>query len=494
MASSNFTATLASGVAIPGPVGPTGPAGPSGPVGSQGPPGATGGVGPPGPTGPIGSVGPNGPMGPQGPTGVQGLQGLTGPAGTAIALAGSVSTVGNLPTGQPFGTCYHVQADNNVYVYTNASTWVSMGPIQGPTGPGGATGAAGPAGTQGSAGVAGPAGATGATGAQGAPGAQGPPGTGILVRGTVAAPANLPPAANNGDVYYVQSNGHLYVYGSGSWYDMGLAAGPPGPPGPAGAQGPTGTQGPSGAAGQTQSPWLSNINAASFLLNSVAGIGVGMAAPVGGPLIDVTVTTANPGLLITNTSTLGYAAFQLQNNAGLSGFTMYGDTYAGTPSSSAGNTSLTALKDMFFTVAGVEAMRIKAGTGYVGIGKVAPSHLLELGTDSAAKPGTSTWQIVSDLRTKREVRPLEGGLEVIEQLEPIEAEYNGAAGTPAGMRVVSLDPEKVREVLPHAVSVECAKLQPEDESGTELLHLNVHEILFHLILAVKDLARRLKVA
>ena len=141
-------------------------------------------------------------------------------------LAGAVASPAGLPVSAPPGTAYFVESTGTVYVYDPVLGWVNAGLIQGPAGPNG------PAGPQ---------------GVQGAPGAQGPPGTGIQVLGTVAAPANLPVAANNGDVYYVQSNGHLYVYQApGGWYDMGLVAGPQGPPGPTGAQGPTGPQGPAG--------------------------------------------------------------------------------------------------------------------------------------------------------------------------------------------------------------------------------------------------------
>ena len=42
--------------------------------------------------------------------------------------------------------------------------------------------------------------------------------------------------------------------------------------------------------------------------------------------------------------------------------------------------------------------------GNVGIGK-APSYLFELSTDSAGKPSTNTWTIVSDERLKKDIIP-----------------------------------------------------------------------------------------
>ena len=43
------------------------------------------------------------------------------------------------------------------------------------------------------------------------------------------------------------------------------------------------------------------------------------------------------------------------------------------------------------------------GVGNVGIGTATPSYQLELSTDSAGKPSTNTWTIVSDIRTKENI-------------------------------------------------------------------------------------------
>lgn len=118
----------------------------------------------------------------------------------------------------------------------------------------------------------------------------------------------------------------------------------------------------------------------------------------------------------------------------------------------------------------------------------APAHLLDLNTDDAGKPTTSTWTITSDIRTKRNTRRLEGGLSVIERLEPIESEYNGLADTPNGHRVVSFDPEDLAKVIPTAVSRVRRKLKLEDDKESDVAHINVHEVIFHLVLAVQQLA------
>jgi hypothetical protein len=83
---------------------------------------------------------------------------------------------------------------------------------------------------------------------QGPPGPQGPPGTGILLLGTVPTASALPMTGNTtGDAYIALDTGVLWVWDGSAW--IAMAPGPPGPPGPAGAPGTNGTNGTNGAPG-----------------------------------------------------------------------------------------------------------------------------------------------------------------------------------------------------------------------------------------------------
>lgn len=127
---------------------------------------------------------------------------------------------------------------------------------------------------------------------------------------------------------------------------------------------------------------------------------------------------------------------------------------------------------------------------YLGSG--APSvHLLQLVTDDAAKPGTATWTVISDVRTKRKVRKFDGDMEVIRRLNPTVSEYNGKAGTPEGGRVVSFDMDDLEKVLPQCVSITRGKLDPKDKEETDIKAFNMHEIFFHMLRAIQDLDGRL---
>ena len=140
----------------------------------------------------------------------------------------------------------------------------------------------------------------------------------------------------------------------------------------------------------------------------------------------------------------------------------------------------------------LERMRISA-LGNVGIGTNAPTHQLQLSSDDAVKLTTTTWTTTSDSRIKRNIKDLVGGLDIIKRLRPIEAEYNGLCGTPEGQRVVSFLAEEIREVLPGTVKSTRGKLRKDDAEETDILNLNIHEVLMHLVLAVKQLALKVNV-
>jgi hypothetical protein len=130
-------------------------------------------------------------------------------------------------------------------------------------------------------------------------------------------------------------------------------------------------------------------------------------------------------------------------------------------------------------------------TGKLGIGSsVGSTYDLQMMNDSAGKPTTTTWINLSDSRLKRNIRDLEGGLEIISKLRPIVAEYNGLAGLPIGQRVVSFLAQEIREILPFTVNTQRLKLKSEDPEESDVLDFNMHEVLFHLVLAVKQLGAK----
>ena len=205
-----------------------------------------------------------------------------------------------------------------------------------------------------------------------------------------------------------------------------------------------------------QTPWLQNINGAGFNLTSVGSLGVGVASPLN--LVQVHVATdQNIGLRTNARASIG--AF---NDAGSAAVPL-----------------------------GFDGSRFDFSGGNVGIGTI-PSYQLHLSTDSAAKLTTTTWTVTSDARIKRNVQDLQGGLDIIAQLRPIEAEYNGLAGTPEGTRVVGFIAQELQAILPGTVDSHPGKLREEDLEEVEILGVNIHEVLMHAILAIKQLKAKVE--
>jgi hypothetical protein len=295
-----------------------------------------------------------------------------------------------------------------------------------------------------------------------------------------------------------------------------------------------------------QTPWTSNIAAATFNLTNVGNLGIGFS---GTPSTPLQIISAGQSITVgqdsTNTYTIGrqpgsgFLAF-VGNQTNNSGYVFYINAtpvetmriqavtgYVGiggigpkaqleisgpssAPASGTGsgyaalrisNPAAANILEIGSYSTSPYGMWIQGGNSVtastyqplilqplgsnIGIGLAAPTHQLQLSTDDAAKLTTTTWATTSGAAVKKNIRDLEGGLEIINRLRPIEAEYNGKHKTPDGQRLVSLIAEEVREVLPGTV------YSREDEEG-ELLYFNPHEIIFQLILAVKELSKELK--
>ena len=125
--------------------------------------------------------------------------------------------------------------------------------------------------------------------------------------------------------------------------------------------------------------------------------------------------------------------------------------------------------------------------GNVGIGVTAPTFRLQLNADSAAKPTTNTWTIVSDQRIKTNVEPYTKGLAEVCQVKPITYDYNGKGGLAAGPGGVSILAQELQPIFPECIGSYKAKLNDDDAEETDILNYNGHAITFALINAVKEL-------
>ncbi|NUN05692.1 MAG: tail fiber domain-containing protein, partial [Bdellovibrio sp.] len=117
--------------------------------------------------------------------------------------------------------------------------------------------------------------------------------------------------------------------------------------------------------------------------------------------------------------------------------------------------------------------------GYVGIGLMNPTYQLQLSTDSAAKPGTSTWTIASDERLKDIRAPFTRGLAAVNDLNTVYFNYkkDNALGLPSEKEYVGIKAQDALRAVPEAVSV--------DEQG--YLHVTNDSIIWTAINAIKEL-------
>ena len=121
--------------------------------------------------------------------------------------------------------------------------------------------------------------------------------------------------------------------------------------------------------------------------------------------------------------------------------------------------------------------------GRIGIGTKTPSYQLQLSTDSAAKPGTSTWTIASDERLKDVRAPFTRGINELLGLNTIY--FNYKAGNPLDLpsdkEYVGIKAQDVKKVIPEAVST--------DEKG--FLHVTTDSIIWTAVNAIKELYHKL---
>ena len=127
--------------------------------------------------------------------------------------------------------------------------------------------------------------------------------------------------------------------------------------------------------------------------------------------------------------------------------------------------------------------------GRIGLNVLNPSYEFQLSSDSAGKPGSSTWTVVSDARTKHAAtRPFGLGLDWLRGVSPVYFAYNGLAGTPTDgeyLGVIAQDApaEMVRRTR--------GRLRVEDAEETEILGTSLDPVVYALRNAVLELAERL---
>jgi hypothetical protein len=132
------------------------------------------------------------------------------------------------------------------------------------------------------------------------------------------------------------------------------------------------------------------------------------------------------------------------------------------------------------------------GSGNLGLGTSTPTYQLQLSTDSASKPGSSTWTVASDARLKEVKRPFTDGLAVALQMSPVVYVYNGLGGIAKSPReYIGTIAQAVQEVAPYLVTSSRGKLHPKDETETDILGYDGNAMSFILLNAIRELHEKI---
>jgi hypothetical protein len=109
--------------------------------------------------------------------------------------------------------------------------------------------------------------------------------------------------------------------------------------------------------------------------------------------------------------------------------------------------------------------------GFVGVGTTAPSNTLEVVTGGTTL--ADAWTVRSSRRFKKNIRPLDGALEKIEQLQGVSYQRKSD-----GRHEIGVVAEDVDQVLPEVVS--------RDPETNEIQGVDYARLAALLIEAVKD--------
>lgn len=137
--------------------------------------------------------------------------------------------------------------------------------------------------------------------------------------------------------------------------------------------------------------------------------------------------------------------------------------------------------------------------GAIGIKKLNPTEELDIDGDInlsgcvyANGSPTTTGNCPSDQRLKKNIKPFELGLALVENIHPKRYEYNGLAETRAGISQVGFIAQDLQKLAPEFVKKEMMKLRPSDAKETEILKIDYGKFTYVLFNAVRELSAKVK--
>ena len=140
-----------------------------------------------------------------------------------------------------------------------------------------------------------------------------------------------------------------------------------------------------------------------------------------------------------------------------------------------------------FTTVTVDYWLDRVGIGYA---MTSPTYQLQLSRNSAAKPGSAYWTVVSDARFKKEIRPYTRGMDLIKAIDPVYFKYNEASGVVDESEFVGVLAQDLQAVAPDMV--QNIPHPEDDKKTTDYLSVDLSQLDFALVNSVKELDAELE--
>ena len=152
---------------------------------------------------------------------------------------------------------------------------------------------------------------------------------------------------------------------------------------------------------------------------------------------------------------------------------------------------------------GDEGIRV-TDDGKVGINVAVPTHELQLATNSAAKPSSTLWTVVSDERVKTDITTISGALDKIDSLRPVKFKYtqdyadcHHSGNIDSETEYHNFLAQEVGDIFPSAVKntgVDVCDMMTEEILVEDLKTLDSHIINVYLVAAIQELKAELDAA
>ena len=155
-------------------------------------------------------------------------------------------------------------------------------------------------------------------------------------------------------------------------------------------------------------------------------------------------------------------------------------TFSGTITSGAYNFASTT---SIYHSAGTTFITISNGNQF----KVESNGNIAITGDTAVKNGSTAWVNPSDRRLKENITAYTKGLTELVKVAPKTFNYNGKAGSIAGLKVVGVIADEIETVLPDTVKVMQTKMNPDDTETTNVQYFDASEITWLMVNAIKEL-------